>query len=168
MVALKLLTDKLNTLNVLYKACSFEHAFFISIMKATYYITLLFLNLLLSCNSQNQEAMEHQYTNDLVHETSPYLLQHAHNPVNWKAWNETSLQEAKDKNKLLLISVGYAACHWCHVMEHESFEDEVVAQVMNENYVNIKIDREERPDICLLYTSPSPRDGATSRMPSSA
>jgi len=122
-------------------------------MKTTYYITLLFLNLLLSCNSQNQEAMEHKYTNDLIHETSPYLLQHAHNPVNWKAWNEASLQEAKEQNKLLLISVGYAACHWCHVMEHESFEDEVVAQVMNENYINIKIDREERPDIDQVYMS---------------
>ncbi|MFK2819398.1 thioredoxin domain-containing protein [Flavobacteriaceae sp. LMIT009] len=95
--------------------------------------------------------MTHKYTNDLINETSPYLLQHAHNPVNWKAWNDESLAEAKETNKLILISVGYAACHWCHVMERESFEDSLVAQVMNDNFINIKVDREERPDVDQVY-----------------
>ena len=95
--------------------------------------------------------MEHKYTNDLIHETSPYLLQHAHNPVNWHAWNENTLAKAKAENKLLLISVGYSACHWCHVMEHESFEDSLVAQVMNKNFINVKVDREERPDVDQVY-----------------
>ncbi|MDX1772678.1 thioredoxin domain-containing protein [Oceanihabitans sediminis] len=95
--------------------------------------------------------MTQQFTNNLIHETSPYLLQHAHNPVNWFAWNEETLAKAKKENKLILISVGYAACHWCHVMEHESFEDVEVAQVMNSNYINIKVDREERPDIDQVY-----------------
>jgi len=95
--------------------------------------------------------MTYHFTNDLIYETSPYLLQHAHNPVDWKAWNSKTLKEAKDSQKLMLISVGYAACHWCHVMEHESFEDSLVAQVMNENFTNIKVDREERPDIDQVY-----------------
>lgn len=93
----------------------------------------------------------HEYTNDLIHESSPYLLQHAHNPVNWVAWNETSLQKAKDEDKLILISIGYSACHWCHVMEKESFEDEEVAAFMNEHFVCIKVDREERPDVDQIY-----------------
>lgn len=89
--------------------------------------------------------------NKLSQETSPYLLQHANNPVHWKAWNINSLAEAKEKNKLIIISIGYSACHWCHVMEHESFEDQQVAYVMNENFINIKVDREERPDIDAVY-----------------
>ena len=109
--------------------------------------------LIISCKEQNSESMKYQYTNALISETSPYLLQHAHNPVNWNAWNEETLEKAKSENKLMLISVGYAACHWCHVMEHESFEDSLVAQVMNKNFVNIKIDREERPDIDQVYMS---------------
>ena len=92
-----------------------------------------------------------KHTNELINETSPYLLQHAHNPIHWKAWNDSALAEAKDKNRLIIISVGYAACHWCHVMEHESFENMEVAQVMNDNYINIKVDREERPDIDQVY-----------------
>lgn len=92
-----------------------------------------------------------KYTNELIHETSPYLLQHAHNPVNWHPWGEKALNQAKAENKLLLISIGYSACHWCHVMEHESFEDETVAQIMNDHFVCIKIDREERPDIDHIY-----------------
>lgn len=96
---------------------------------------------------------QHAYTNDLIHETSPYLLQHAHNPVNWKPWGEEALQQAKKENKLIIVSIGYAACHWCHVMEHESFEDSKVAEIMNANYVNIKVDREERPDIDQVYMS---------------
>jgi len=106
---------------------------------------------LFNCKSQTSEQMAHKYTNDLINETSPYLLQHAHNPVNWKAWNDNTLAEAKASNKLILISVGYSACHWCHVMEHESFEDTLVAQVMNDKFVNIKVDREERPDVDQVY-----------------
>ena len=94
---------------------------------------------------------EHPHTNALIHESSPYLLQHAHNPVNWYPWGEEALNEAKKENKLLIISIGYAACHWCHVMEHESFEDTAVAELMNEKFVSIKVDREERPDIDQIY-----------------
>ncbi|MGM0582052.1 MAG: thioredoxin domain-containing protein [Bacteroidota bacterium] len=89
--------------------------------------------------------------NKLIRESSPYLLQHAYNPVEWQAWGEEALNQAKTEDKPILLSIGYAACHWCHVMEHESFEDEQVAKVMNENYVCIKLDREERPDIDQIY-----------------
>ena len=89
--------------------------------------------------------------NELSKETSPYLLQHANNPVHWKAWNTESLAQAKNQNRLIIISVGYSACHWCHVMEHESFEADEVAQTMNAHFVNIKVDREERPDIDAVY-----------------
>ena len=113
-------------------------------------LTFLFL-IILSCQGQNQKPMTHSYTNDLINETSPYLLQHAHNPVNWHAWHDQSLALAKQQNKLIIISVGYAACHWCHVMEHESFENVEVAKVMNDNFISIKVDREERPDIDQVY-----------------
>lgn len=89
--------------------------------------------------------------NSLIHETSPYLLQHAHNPVDWYPWGAEALAKAKAENKLILVSIGYSACHWCHVMEHESFEDEAVADIMNAHFVCIKIDREERPDIDQVY-----------------
>ena len=89
--------------------------------------------------------------NELQLESSPYLLQHANNPVHWKAWNPSTLAFAKENNKLIIISIGYSACHWCHVMEHESFEDHVVAQTMNPHFVNIKVDREERPDVDAVY-----------------
>lgn len=89
--------------------------------------------------------------NDLHLETSPYLLQHAQNPVHWKAWNENVLATAAEKNTLIIISIGYSACHWCHVMEHESFENDEVASVMNNNFINIKVDREERPDVDAVY-----------------
>ena len=89
--------------------------------------------------------------NELHLETSPYLLQHANNPVHWKAWNANSLALAKKENKLIIISIGYSACHWCHVMEHESFEDNEVASTMNAHFISIKIDREERPDIDAVY-----------------
>ncbi len=89
--------------------------------------------------------------NHLIHETSPYLLQHAENPVDWYAWNDESLKKAKDENKPIFLSVGYSACHWCHVMAHESFENDEVAKFMNENFVNIKVDREERPDLDDIY-----------------
>jgi uncharacterized protein YyaL (SSP411 family) len=89
--------------------------------------------------------------NRLVHESSPYLLQHAHNPVDWYPWGEEALNRARAENKPILISIGYSACHWCHVMEKESFEDETTAQFMNEHFINIKIDREERPDLDHIY-----------------
>lgn len=92
-----------------------------------------------------------KHTNALVNETSPYLLQHAHNPVNWYPWGEEALNKARQEDKPILVSIGYAACHWCHVMERESFEDEATAQLMNEHFINIKIDREERPDLDHIY-----------------
>jgi uncharacterized protein len=96
-------------------------------------------------------AKETTNSNRLSDQSSPYLLQHAHNPVDWYPWGEEAFKKAKAENKLVLISIGYAACHWCHVMERESFEDEQVAKIMNENYVCIKVDREERPDVDQLY-----------------
>ena len=95
--------------------------------------------------------MTHLYTNKLASETSPYLLQHAHNPVDWYPWGEEALELAKQEDKPVLVSIGYSACHWCHVMERESFENEETARIMNENFINIKIDREERPDIDHIY-----------------
>lgn len=114
------------------------------------------LLLLVSCkeiSSQNQNKTdgEHRFTNALIDETSPYLLQHAHNPVDWRAWSQEALDDAKKENKLVLVSIGYSSCHWCHVMEEETFENEEVAKVMNENFVNIKVDREERPDVDQIY-----------------
>ena len=97
------------------------------------------------------KAKKIMYTNALIHETSPYLLQHAHNPVDWYPWGKEALDLAKKENKMLLISVGYAACHWCHVMEHESYEDTSVANIMNQNFICIKVDREERPDVDQVY-----------------
>ncbi|HEV7843676.1 MAG TPA: thioredoxin domain-containing protein, partial [Pyrinomonadaceae bacterium] len=94
---------------------------------------------------------EHKHTNRLINETSPYLLQHAHNPVDWHPWGEEALQKARAEDKPILLSIGYSACHWCHVMERESFENEEIAQLMNENFVNIKVDREERPDLDQIY-----------------
>jgi uncharacterized protein YyaL (SSP411 family) len=100
---------------------------------------------------QKVRMSEHKHTNRLINETSPYLLQHAHNPVEWNAWGEEAFAEAKRENKPVLLSIGYSACHWCHVMEHESFENEDIAALMNENFVNIKVDREERPDLDQIY-----------------
>ena len=90
-------------------------------------------------------------TNRLVHETSPYLLQHAHNPVAWFPWGEEAFEKARNEDKPIFLSVGYAACHWCHVMEHECFENEEIAQIMNAHFVNVKVDREERPDVDEIY-----------------
>src|SRR4029077_2128517 len=89
--------------------------------------------------------------NRLANSTSPYLLQHANNPVDWYPWGDEAFAKAKAENKLVLVSIGYSACHWCHVMEHESFEDAEVASIMNDYYVCIKVDREERPDVDHLY-----------------
>lgn len=118
-------------------------------------IVVSFGLLLSSCNSlisqDNNQVKDHKYTNALVNETSPYLLQHAHNPVDWMPWSKEALKKANDEDKLMIISVGYSACHWCHVMEHESFEDSTVAAIMNSEYVSIKVDREERPDVDQIY-----------------
>lgn len=95
--------------------------------------------------------MSHQSGNRLIHESSPYLLQHAYNPVDWYPWGDEALAKARKENKLILISIGYSACHWCHVMERESFEDPAVAELMNNGFINIKIDREERPDLDHIY-----------------
>jgi uncharacterized protein len=92
-----------------------------------------------------------KHTNKLINETSPYLLQHAHNPVDWYPWGEEAFARAKAEDKPLLVSIGYSACHWCHVMEHESFEDEKVAAIQNEHFINIKVDMEERPDVDQIY-----------------
>ncbi len=97
--------------------------------------------------------MEKQFTNRLIDETSPYLLQHAHNPVNWLPWGDAAWNLAKTENKLVLISIGYSSCHWCHVMEHETFEDTGAAKLMNDHFICIKVDREERPDIDHVYMS---------------
>ena len=96
-------------------------------------------------------SIKHKFTNLLINESSSYLLQHAHNPVKWYPWGAEALRKAQKENKLIIVSIGYAACHWCHVMEHESFEDEEVAQYMNDHFVAIKVDREERPDIDQVY-----------------
>lgn len=111
-------------------------------------ILLLFF-VTFGCHS-NSENM-HDYTNSLIHSTSPYLLQHAHNPVNWEEWGEEALNRALEEDKPILVSIGYSSCHWCHVMEKESFEDTAVARIMNENFINIKVDREERPDVDQVY-----------------
>ena len=89
--------------------------------------------------------------NRLINATSPYLLQHANNPVDWYEWGPEALEKAKKEDKPVLVSIGYSSCHWCHVMEHESFEDEDIAAIMNEHFVSIKVDREERPDIDQIY-----------------
>lgn len=111
----------------------------------------LFLWVLIGTLTACTKTMSDKHTNRLIHETSPYLLQHAHNPVDWYPWGDEALEKAKQEDKLLLISIGYSSCHWCHVMEHESFEDETVANLMNENFVCIKVDREERPDVDQVY-----------------
>jgi len=113
--------------------------------------TLFFCFLFFSCQEEKKETAEHKFTNSLIDETSPYLLQHAHNPVNWRSWSNTALEDAKKEDKLVLVSIGYSSCHWCHVMEKESFEDEAVAEIMNKNFINIKVDREERPDVDQVY-----------------
>jgi uncharacterized protein YyaL (SSP411 family) len=92
-----------------------------------------------------------QYTNHLINETSPYLLQHAHNPVEWYPWGEEAFAKARKENKSIFLSIGYSTCHWCHVMERESYSDPEIAKIMNANFVSIKVDREERPDVDNIY-----------------
>tara|TARA_R110002051_G_scaffold269806_2_gene330087 strand:- start:13784 stop:15958 length:2175 start_codon:yes stop_codon:yes gene_type:complete len=118
----------------------------------------IFIIFLVSCKNSNQNPGEgpngeenFEHTNELVNETSPYLLQHAHNPVNWKPWSNDAFKKASEENKLVVLSVGYSTCHWCHVMEEESFEDDEVAKLMNNKFISIKVDREERPDLDMVY-----------------
>ncbi|MDG1757492.1 MAG: thioredoxin domain-containing protein [Bacteroidia bacterium] len=121
-------------------------------MMKNYVLSILsIVSVLSSCGQKNQNKSMSLHTNQLIKETSPYLLQHAHNPVDWHAWNPENLSEAKKLNKPVLISIGYSSCHWCHVMEHESFENEEVAQYMNDHFYCIKVDREERPDVDQIY-----------------
>src|SRR5918998_2527864 len=94
---------------------------------------------------------EHKHTNRLSGESSPYLLQHAENPVDWYPWGPEALERAREEDKPILLSIGYSACHWCHVMERESFEDDDTAQFMNEHFIPVKVDREERPDLDSIY-----------------
>src|SRR5258708_1302430 len=96
---------------------------------------------------------EQRFTNRLIHETSPYLLQHAHNPVDWHPWGSEALELSRTLDRPIFLSIGYSACHWCHVMERESFEDPATAAVMNEHFINVKVDREERPDLDQIYMS---------------
>ncbi|MGY8919903.1 MAG: thioredoxin domain-containing protein [Flavobacteriales bacterium] len=116
-------------------------------MKTKLFYFFYFLLVITACKNKESSEM----SNNLINETSPYLLQHAYNPVDWNPWNSKYLEKAKKENKLVVISVGYSACHWCHVMERESFEDTVVAKLMNEKYISIKVDREERPDVDNVY-----------------
>jgi len=115
-------------------------------------VILLNLNCYISkSDTSEMKTSEYQYTNHLINENSPYLLQHAHNPVNWYPWGREASEKAKREDKLILISIGYSACHWCHVMAHESFENEEIAKIMNDNFICVKVDREERPDVDNIY-----------------
>ena len=91
------------------------------------------------------------HTNRLIDEKSPYLLQHAHNPVDWRPWGAEAFEAAKERNQPIFLSIGYSTCHWCHVMERESFENDSIAAILNENFICIKVDREERPDLDGIY-----------------
>ena len=117
-----------------------------------YLFYILILTIQLSCNKGAVNMDKHKgKANRLLNESSPYLQQHAYNPVDWFPWGDEALKKAEQEDKMLVISVGYASCHWCHVMEHESFEDSLVAKVMNDNFISIKVDREERPDVDDVY-----------------
>lgn len=106
--------------------------------------------IVMACQSKSQNEM-FEHTNSLINSTSPYLKQHAHNPVDWQEWSQEALDQAKKEDKPILVSIGYSSCHWCHVMEKESFEDTAVANIMNKYFINIKVDREERPDVDQVY-----------------
>lgn len=105
----------------------------------------------MACKNNTAQIEDPIFTNELIGETSPYLLQHAHNPVDWKPWSDQVFEEATKEDKLVIISIGYSSCHWCHVMEDETFEDEKVAEIMNQDFISIKVDREERPDVDQVY-----------------
>ena len=116
-------------------------------MKKKVLLVFTFVLIIYSCNFTSNM----KNGNNLIHETSPYLLQHAQNPVNWSPWKNKYLEKAISENKLIVVSIGYASCHWCHVMERESFQDSLVAKLMNDKFISIKVDREERPDIDQIY-----------------
>ena len=119
---------------------------------ANCFIALLFTSLVAShAIAQTKDKEQHEHTNALANESSPYLLLHAHNPVDWLPWNDESLAKAKSEGKPIFLSVGYSSCHWCHVMERESFLDQEIAKFLNENFIYIKVDREERPDVDEIY-----------------
>lgn len=127
-------------------------------MKQNLLVMCIILLLIIGCGNSNSQYSKkekgktmHKFTNKLINEKSPYLQQHAHNPVDWYPWGNEAFEKAKQENKPIFLSIGYATCHWCHVMEHESFEDEEVAELMNDAFVSIKVDREERPDIDNVY-----------------
>ncbi|MCP4977663.1 MAG: thioredoxin domain-containing protein [Maribacter sp.] len=125
------------------------HRFF---FKTTLYSFILFyLVFFTACKNNTAKIEDPNFSNELINETSPYLLQHAHNPVNWKPWSDNVFEEAVKDDKLVIISIGYSSCHWCHVMEEETFEDEKVAEIMNQDFISIKVDREERPDVDQVY-----------------
>ena len=111
------------------------------------YVYCLFI-LIISCTPIKKPLLKQ---NNLASETSSYLLQHAQNPVNWQPWDENLYRDENDTNKLVIVSIGYSSCHWCHVMEKETFEDKSVADLMNEKFVSIKVDREENPDVDKVY-----------------
>jgi len=102
---------------------------------------------------KHQDSQKNKKYNHLINEKSPYLLQHADNPVDWYPWGEEAFEKARKEDKPIFLSIGYSTCHWCHVMAHESFEDPEVAKLMNETFISIKVDREERPEIDSLYMS---------------
>ena len=115
-------------------------------------VVLLGLPLKMSADEATAgETGKHKFTNRLAKEKSPYLLQHQHNPVDWYPWGEEAFAKAKKENKLVFLSIGYSTCHWCHVMERESFEDPKIGKFLNDHFVSIKLDREERPDIDKIY-----------------
>lgn len=120
-------------------------------MKIVRALFLVGLVSFLFANASAAETSNYKYTNRLIHEKSPYLLQHAHNPVDWYPWGKEAFDKANKENKPIFLSVGYSTCHWCHVMEHESFENPAIARLMNDNFVSIKVDREQRPDIDQVY-----------------
>jgi uncharacterized protein YyaL (SSP411 family) len=128
----------------IHNSTSFLNTFLL--MRTILFVGFILLLLTSACAQQPSNT-----ANALINETSPYLLQHANNPVNWYPWGEEALEKAQEEEKLVIVSIGYAACHWCHVMEHESFEDSAVAAFMNEHFVSIKVDREERPDVDQIY-----------------
>ncbi|MHC4529134.1 MAG: thioredoxin domain-containing protein, partial [Planctomycetota bacterium] len=119
-------------------------------------MAVAFLMIMADDASKEQESVvtapaPQEHTNRLINESSPYLLQHAHNPVDWYPWGAEAFERAKKEDKPVFLSIGYSTCHWCHVMEHESFENEQIAKIMNEHFVSIKVDREQRPDVDEIY-----------------
>jgi len=119
----------------------------------TMYMLIILAIFCSGVNVYTADKKQEMASNRLIHEKSPYLLQHAKNPVDWYPWGDEAFQAAKKEDKPIFLSIGYATCHWCHVMAHESFEDEEVARLLNRYYIAIKVDREERPDIAKLYMS---------------